>query len=82
METIIGYIAAFFTTFAMMPQVIRIWRLKEARDISLWMPVMILTGSLLWLVYGILIKQMPVVIANVVSFLISLFTLLTSIKYR
>ncbi|HON85020.1 MAG TPA: SemiSWEET transporter [Syntrophorhabdaceae bacterium] len=82
METIIGYIAAFFTTFAMMPQVIRIWRLKEARDISLWMPMMILTGSLLWLVYGILIKQMPVVIANVVSFLISLFTLLTSIKYR
>ncbi|HOJ70622.1 MAG TPA: SemiSWEET transporter [Syntrophorhabdaceae bacterium] len=82
METIIGYIAAFFTTFAMMPQVIRIVRLKEARDISLWMPMMILTGSLLWLVYGILIKQMPVVIANAVSFLISLFTLLTSIRYR
>lgn len=82
METIIGYIAAFFTTFAMMPQVIRIWRLKEARDISLWMPVMILIGSVLWLVYGILIKQMPVVIANTVAFLISLFTLLTSIKYR
>jgi MtN3 and saliva related transmembrane protein len=82
METIIGFIAAFFTTFSMMPQVIRIWRLKEARDISLWMPIMILIGSVLWLIYGIMIKQMPVIIANSVSALISIFTLVASIRYR
>ncbi|MBP8626012.1 MAG: SemiSWEET transporter [Syntrophorhabdaceae bacterium] len=78
----IGFIAAFFTTFSMMPQVIRIWRLKEARDISLWMPIMILIGSVLWLIYGIMIKQMPVIIANSVSALISIFTLVASIRYR
>ncbi|HOV90517.1 MAG TPA: SemiSWEET transporter [Syntrophorhabdaceae bacterium] len=82
METIIGFIAAFFTTFSMMPQVIRIWRLKEARDISLWMPIMILIGSVLWLIYGVLIKQIPVIIANSISILISIFTLVASIRYR
>ncbi len=82
METIIGFIAAFFTTFSMMPQVIRIWRLKEARDISLWMPIMILIGSVLWLIYGVLIKQIPVIFANSISILISIFTLVASIRYR
>ncbi len=82
METIIGFIAAFFTTFSMMPQAIRILRLKEARDISLWMPIMILIGSVLWLIYGIMIKQIPVIVANSVAILISFLTLIAAIRYR
>ena len=41
MKDIIGYVAALFTTFSLLPQIIRIWKLKEARDISLFMPLMV-----------------------------------------
>lgn len=82
MKTIFGYIAAFFTTFAMMPQVIRIWRLRESRDISVWMPVMTSTGASLWLIYGILIKDAPVIIANSVSLVFSLLVLFFTLKYK
>ncbi len=82
METIIGFIAAFFTTFSMLPQAVRIWRLKEARDVSIWMPSMITIGSCLWLVYGIMIKEAPIIFANAVALLISLFTLIVTIRFR
>ena len=82
MKDIIGYIAAFFTTFALMPQIARIWKLKEARDISMFMPLMISTGSTLWLVYGILIGEAPVIIANAVSLFVSLLTIIVAAKYR
>lgn len=82
MEIIIGFIAAFFTTFSMLPQAYRIWKLKEARDVSVWMPLMIIVGSCLWLIYGILIKEAPIIFANIVALLISLFTLFVTIKFR
>ncbi len=82
MKDLVGYIAAFFTTFALLPQIIRIWKLKEARDISILMPSMIAVGTALWLVYGVLISSWPVIAANVISLLITLATLYVTIKYR
>jgi MtN3 and saliva related transmembrane protein len=82
MKDIIGYIAAIFTTFSLLPQIIRIRKLKEARDISLFMPLMISIGSILWLVYGIILKEAPIVVANTVSLLFSLTVLFITIKYR
>ncbi len=82
MKDLVGYIAAFFTTFALLPQIIRIWKLKEARDISILMPSMIAVGTSLWLVYGVLISSWPVIAANVISLLITLATLYVTIKYR
>lgn len=82
MMDLVGYIAAFFTTFALLPQIIRIWKLKEARDISILMPSMIAVGTSLWLVYGVLISSWPVIAANVISLLITLATLYVTIKYR
>jgi MtN3 and saliva related transmembrane protein len=82
MQDVIGYVAALFTTFSLLPQIIRIWKLKEARDISLFMPLMLSIGAVLWLVYGIMIAEAPVIAANVVSLLVALITLLITIKYR
>jgi len=82
MKDLVGYAAAFFTTFALFPQIIRIWRLKEARDISLFLPVMSSTGSALWLVYGIIIDEMPVIVANSVSLIFALTVLIVTLKYR
>ena len=82
MKDLIGYIAAFFTTFALLPQILRIWKLKEARDISIFMPTMIAIGTSLWLFYGVLINEWPVIAANVVSLIVTLTTLYFTIKYR
>lgn len=82
MKDIIGYVAALFTTFSLLPQIIRIWKLKEARDISLFMPLMVCIGAVLWLVYGIMITEAPVIAANAVALLVALITLFITIKYR
>ena len=82
MKDLIGYVAAFFTTFALFPQIVRIWKLKEARDISIFLPFMSSTGSALWLIYGIMIQEMPVIAANAVALVFGLTILFVTLKYR
>jgi MtN3 and saliva related transmembrane protein len=82
MKDLIGYIAAILTTFALLPQIMRIWKLKEARDISIFMPLMTTAGSVLWLIYGILINEVPIIAANVIYMFFSLTVLFFTIKYR
>jgi MtN3 and saliva related transmembrane protein len=82
MKDLIGYIAAIFTTFSMLPQIVRILKLKEARDISVFMPLMASTGSILWLFYGIMLNEMPIIAANAIALLFSLTVLFITIKYR
>jgi MtN3 and saliva related transmembrane protein len=82
MKDLVGYVAAFFTTFALFPQIVRIWKLKEARDISIFLPLMSSTGSALWLIYGIMIDEMPVIVANAVSLVFALTVLFVTLKFR
>jgi MtN3 and saliva related transmembrane protein len=82
MADLVGYIAACFTTFSLLPQILRIWRLKEARDVSLFLPLMIVVGSVLWSVYGILISSVPVIVANAIALVIALITVFFTIRYR
>ena len=65
--TILGLTAATLTTFGFVPQIARTWKLKETKDISLWMYLVIWIGILLWLTYGSLIKDLPLILANAVS---------------
>jgi len=67
----IGYAAAVLTTAAFLPQVIKAVRTRKTTDISLGMYVLLVTGIALWLVYGLIIHAMPVVLANVVTLLLS-----------
>ncbi len=78
----VGYVAAFLTTFSMLPQIVRIWKLKEARDVSVFMPVMASAGVSLWLVYGVMIGETPIIMANAVSLFVALTTLYFTVKYR
>ncbi|QDC43956.1 SemiSWEET transporter [Methylophilus medardicus] len=63
----IGSIAAICTTVAFVPQVIQSWRTRDLSGISLPMYSIFTTGVLLWLVYGILEQDWPVMIANAVT---------------
>ncbi|MFH1324575.1 MAG: SemiSWEET transporter [Nanoarchaeota archaeon] len=62
-----GLTAATFTTVAGLPQLIKSWKLKETKDISLWMYILNCVGSSLWLAYGILIKDLPLMFAQTLS---------------
>jgi MtN3 and saliva related transmembrane protein len=80
--SITGYIAGILTTIAFIPQVLRAWELKETRDISLAMLVLLAIGIALWAVYGSWIGSLPVVFANVVTLLLVLALLAMKMKYH
>jgi MtN3 and saliva related transmembrane protein len=65
--TLIGLVAAFCTTLAYAPQALKTWRTRQTRDISLGMFALMVTGVALWLVYGVLIEDLPLILANFVT---------------
>ncbi len=77
---ILGFIAGTLTTIAFVPQVIKIWKTKSTKDISLGMFVILCTGISLWVVYGILVKSLPVVVANATTLVFALLILVLKIK--
>ncbi|MFC1690693.1 SemiSWEET transporter [Nanoarchaeota archaeon] len=78
---LIGLTAGILTTASFLPQVIKTIKLKETKDISLAMYSIISTGIFLWLVYGLLIKDLPVVLANAVSLILVLTMVGLKLKY-
>ena len=82
LTTLIGTIAAILTTSSFLPQVIKTWKTKSAKDISLKMYIILCTGVLLWFVYGLLLSDLPIIIANAVAFLFTLSVIFLKIKYK
>lgn len=80
--TTVGLIAAVLTTSSFLPQAIKTIRTKNTKDISLAMYVIFSSGVLLWLIYGILIKDVPVVAANAVTLVFALIILIYKLKYK
>lgn len=80
--TLIGLTAAACTTVAFVPQAIKVIRTKDTRSLSLPMYIIFTTGVLLWLVYGILVRDIPVMAANVVTSVFSAIILVSIIVYR
>jgi MtN3 and saliva related transmembrane protein len=76
--TLIGLAAGFLTSIAVIPQVVRTWRTRHARDISIWQPLILIIGMLLWLIYGLMLHDLPLIVAN--SFSISCYLILLGMK--
>jgi MtN3 and saliva related transmembrane protein len=72
----VGAVAATLTSFGFVPQVVKMWRTKSAKDVSPLSIIQFIAGVSLWIIYGIHIKDHVVIIANIVS-LIILFATLT-----
>ena len=77
---VLGYIAGFCTTVAFLPQVYRAWRTKSCKDLSPGMLMLFAVGILLWLIFGILIRELPIIIANGVTFF--LVIVIVILKFR
>ena len=76
-----GFIAAALTTIAFLPQVIKTWRTKKAEDVSIIMLIMFITGLFFWIVYAIQINALPVLIANIITFLFNMTILILKLTY-
>ena len=79
---IIGYIAGLLTTVSFVPQVIRSWKLRETRDLSLAMLLLFALGVCLWTVYGVWIDSLPIIAANLISLVLILFLLWLKLRYQ
>lgn len=60
-----GYVAGFLTVISFLPQVIRTWKSRRTGDLSMGMFALLVTASTLWIIYGIIIDDWPVIITNV-----------------
>jgi MtN3 and saliva related transmembrane protein len=80
--TVLGLVAGAFTTLAFVPQVIRTWQAKSAADLSIAMVGLNSTGVFLWLIYGLYVRSLPIVLANLVTFVLVATVLVLAIRYR
>ena len=80
-DTVVGYIAATLTTLSFLPQVIKTWKTRSTKDISLAMFIAFCAGVLLWAVYGVMIRSWPVIIANSVVLVLGGIILGLKIKH-
>ena len=79
--SILGLFAGSLTTIAFLPQVIKTWKSRSAKDLSLGMFSIFTLGVALWLAYGILINDLPVILANVVTLILASTLLFFKIRW-
>jgi MtN3 and saliva related transmembrane protein len=78
--TLLGLVAAFLTTVSSVPQVIKTFKTKRTKDLSLSWLLLFVSGLFFWLVYGLFIGDLPLILANSIGFLLA-FSLLV-MKWR
>ncbi len=73
---LIGFIAAAFTTVSFLPQAVKSWKTREMEDLSFFMLSFLAVGLFLWFIYGLLLKNLPIIFSNGIG-----FTLVFSVLY-
>lgn len=76
--TLIGLVAGTLTGIAAIPQVVKTLRTRHTRDISVWQPLLLSIGIALWIVYGMLIHNLPLILTNIIPLVCN--ALLTGLK--
>lgn len=79
---ILGIMAGMLTTISFIPQVIKIYRSKDAKDLSMTTFCIFSCGVFLWLVYGILANEWPIILANGVTLILIFMIIAMKIRYR
>ena len=81
LTTVLGLLAATGTTVSFIPQAIKILKTRDTKSISLSMYILFVTGVLLWLVYGIVKQDIPMIIANSITIVFAGIILYFKVKY-
>jgi len=77
----LGLVAAFLTTVSFVPQVLRTWATRSTKDISLAMFLAYTTGIALWLVYGIFLRDIPIIASNAVTLVLAATILALKLRH-
>ena len=81
MLQIIGIAAGVLTSVSMIPQLIKIIKKKDAKDVSILMLLVLMTGLALWTIYGFMREDLPIIVTNSFSFVVNIVVLVCRIKY-
>jgi MtN3 and saliva related transmembrane protein len=81
-STYIGIAAGVCTAVSMLPQLFKIIKDKKAGDISFVMLLILLTGIGLWVYYGILRKDYPIILTNSFSLIVNTLIIIFTIRYK
>ena len=76
-----GFLAAFLTTIAFLPQLYKTWETRSADDVSLIMLILFIIGLLCWIIYGLKIHSIPILVANIITFIFNFSILILKITY-
>jgi MtN3 and saliva related transmembrane protein len=79
---VLGIVAGFFTSASLLPQLIKIIKDKHVEDLSIGMFISLLIGLILWIVYGILRDDLPIILTNSFSVLLNLSIIFLRFKYK
>lgn len=79
---IVGFAAGVCTTASFAPQVVKAWRTRSTRDISLGMYLLLALGIALWLIHGLQVASMPIVVANSVTLILVAMMLIMKVRYK
>ncbi|MCP4646220.1 MAG: hypothetical protein GY852_00605 [bacterium] len=77
----VGMAAAVLTTVSLLPQLLKAWKTKSTKDISLKMFLIFTVGVVAWLAYGLLLDSLPIIVANVFTLALALGILYCKFKY-
>jgi MtN3 and saliva related transmembrane protein len=80
-STIVGLLAAICTTVSFVPQVLKAWRTRSTADISVGMFVLMVVGLSLWLFYGAMLGDLPLILANFVTLCLAGVILLLKLRF-
>ena len=81
-QDLIGYSAATLTTVSFVPQALKTFRTRDVSGISLVMYSLFATGVALWLVYGVMLGEAPIYVANAITLALALAVLVMKLRYR
>lgn len=81
-EMIIGLLGGALTTVSFLPQVVRIWKTRSTKDLSLVMYLIFALGLIMWLTYGFMVDQLPVIVANLTTLVLALIIIIFKLKYK
>ena len=79
---IIGFIAGIFTGVSLLPQLIKIIKEKKTDDISTWMLLILMGGLALWVTYGMLINNLPIIFTNLFSLAVNVVIIFLRLKFK
>lgn len=78
---LLGYVAGTLVVGSLLPQVIKSWKSKSTKDISLLRYVIYIFGLILWIIYAILIKNGPLIVMNSIGLVLALSILILKLRH-